>query len=182
MRFLTDFYLVNPGYCKLLKIASFWYVLAHWMERRGGSSGISNYKQLGGLWELFTKISKAVCSLKKKKIPPGNFDNLPAENHWSEPLKTQDYLVLPDSVVPNQGWLPSVPLLKWHSAKSGGSFGCHNVEMGEVLLASVGRAEMPLNIPQCPGEQPTVGNPPTLNVGGATVKKPWIKPSTRLYA
>lgn len=82
IRFLMDFYLVNPVYCRLLKIASFWYVLAHWTERRGDSSGISNYKQLGGVWELFTKISKASCSLKKKKkIPPGNSDNLPPGNH-----------------------------------------------------------------------------------------------------
>lgn len=80
IRFLMDFYLVNPGYFSLLKIASFWYILAHWTEMRGDSSGISNYKQLGGGWELFTKISKAMCSLKKKSLQV-TLITLPPEYH-----------------------------------------------------------------------------------------------------
>lgn len=42
IRFLVDFYLVNPRYVRLLKIASFWYILAHWSEMRGDSNDINN--------------------------------------------------------------------------------------------------------------------------------------------
>lgn len=82
IRFLVEFYHDILGF---KKIASFWYILAHWAEMRGHSSSISNYKWLDEGWELFTKISKAMCNLKKKKILPGNSDNPPlgitAPNH-----------------------------------------------------------------------------------------------------